>query len=116
MLRFRPVAALLALALMPVVSEAADDVGALRAELDRKSTRLNSSHLGISYAVFCLKKKKIMDELAQCYTVLPQLDINNTIDHRPEGDEKRIIENERTVTQFSRKQAAERPHKDICGN
>src|SRR5258705_7028892 len=26
--------------------------------VDRKSTRLNSSHLGISYAVFCLKKKK----------------------------------------------------------
>src|SRR5438045_9576451 len=32
-----------------------DDVGVL---IDRKSTRLNSSHLGISYAVFCLKKKK----------------------------------------------------------
>src|ERR1035438_95927 len=31
----------------------------LRKELDRKSTRLNSSHLGISYAVFCLKKKTI---------------------------------------------------------
>src|SRR5262245_62181583 len=29
-----------------------------RAARDRKSTRLNSSHLGISYAVFCLKKKK----------------------------------------------------------
>src|SRR5947199_8081945 len=29
-----------------------------RSTLDRKSTRLNSSHLGISYAVFCLKKKK----------------------------------------------------------
>src|SRR5205814_7373120 len=28
------------------------------AAVDRKSTRLNSSHLGISYAVFCLKKKK----------------------------------------------------------
>src|SRR5256885_11989913 len=28
------------------------------AEVDRKSTRLNSSHLVISYAVFCLKKKK----------------------------------------------------------
>src|SRR5256885_5509923 len=28
------------------------------ADLDRKSTRLNSSHLVISYAVFCLKKKK----------------------------------------------------------
>src|SRR5205814_5208594 len=27
-------------------------------QIDRKSTRLNSSHLGISYAVFCLKKKK----------------------------------------------------------
>src|SRR5947199_7351788 len=29
-----------------------------RKRRDRKSTRLNSSHLGISYAVFCLKKKK----------------------------------------------------------
>src|SRR5690625_6014869 len=28
-----------------------------RAEADRKSTRLNSSHVAISYAVFCLKKK-----------------------------------------------------------
>src|SRR5256885_12101945 len=28
------------------------------AQVDRKSTRLNSSHLVISYAVFCLKKKK----------------------------------------------------------
>src|SRR6266850_6621246 len=31
----------------------------LRGSVDRKSTRLNSSHLVISYAVFCLKKKKI---------------------------------------------------------
>src|SRR5262245_64328361 len=30
--------------------------------IDRKSTRLNSSHLGISYAVFCLKKKKKMNK------------------------------------------------------
>src|SRR5256885_8005567 len=29
---------------------------------DRKSTRLNSSHLVISYAVFCLKKKKIYEQ------------------------------------------------------
>src|SRR5207249_7078774 len=28
--------------------------------LDRKSTRLNSSHVSISYAVFCLKKKKLI--------------------------------------------------------
>src|SRR5205814_1887464 len=32
--------------------------GGETAGIDRKSTRLNSSHLGISYAVFCLKKKK----------------------------------------------------------
>src|SRR3712207_7531028 len=30
--------------------------------IDRKSTRLNSSHANISYAVFCLKKKKIVSE------------------------------------------------------
>src|SRR6266850_6763627 len=34
--------------------------------LDRKSTRLNSSHLVISYAVFCLKKKK---KSINCYNV-----------------------------------------------
>src|SRR5690349_22265439 len=32
--------------------------GPQRKALDRKSTRLNSSHVEISYAVFCLKKKK----------------------------------------------------------
>src|SRR5690625_4365149 len=32
--------------------------GACQASGDRKSTRLNSSHVAISYAVFCLKKKK----------------------------------------------------------
>src|SRR5690606_28053023 len=31
----------------------------LIARIDRKSTRLNSSHVKISYAVFCLKKKKL---------------------------------------------------------
>src|SRR2546426_8301706 len=36
----------------PMVKQAFED------RLDRKSTRLNSSHLVISYAVFCLKKKK----------------------------------------------------------
>src|SRR5437870_9738118 len=30
--------------------------------LDRKSTRLNSSHVAISYAVFCLKKKKTVEQ------------------------------------------------------
>src|SRR2546426_7000298 len=34
------------------------EFGAAEYQTDRKSTRLNSSHLVISYAVFCLKKKK----------------------------------------------------------
>src|SRR5690554_7103038 len=38
--------------------------GLTKEGLDRKSTRLNSSHVRISYAVFCLKKKKKYDK--QC--------------------------------------------------
>src|SRR5689334_24809473 len=41
---------------------------ALRELADRKSTRLNSSHSSISYAVFCLKKKKKhLNQLVVCY-------------------------------------------------
>src|SRR5690606_32885179 len=39
-------------------AEGAERAGASPHEGDRKSTRLNSSHVKISYAVFCLKKKK----------------------------------------------------------
>src|SRR5439155_21628536 len=35
--------------------------------IDRKSTRLNSSHVAISYAVFCLKKKKKCNDINQQY-------------------------------------------------
>src|SRR5699024_8610350 len=56
---------------------------------------------------------QLMAAVAQRYNVLPHLDINNTTDHRPEGDEKWFVENEKTVTQFCRKLAAERPLKDI---
>src|SRR5688500_20001707 len=43
----------------PRAEDVADGADRRRpADLDRKSTRLNSSHLVISYAVFCLKKKK----------------------------------------------------------
>src|SRR3989442_4010316 len=38
--------------------------------LDRKSTRLNSSHVRISYAVFCLKKKKTTDVPSQLSRLL----------------------------------------------
>src|SRR3989440_8903583 len=46
-------------AAVPLMSAAARTVARRpRASIDRKSTRLNSSHDQISYAVFCLKKKK----------------------------------------------------------
>src|ERR1039458_9297868 len=38
---------------------------------DRKSTRLNSSHLGISYAVFCLKKKNAPTATAEFRRMRP---------------------------------------------
>src|SRR5689334_23725349 len=45
---------------------------ALRRKEDRKSTRLNSSHSSISYAVFCLKKKNHSNEvLTPCPALLP---------------------------------------------
>src|SRR3712207_6974830 len=40
--------------------EEGGEVAQVPLSLDRKSTRLNSSHANISYAVFCLKKKKIL--------------------------------------------------------
>src|SRR5207244_8408221 len=46
----------------------------LHAKLDRKSTRLNSSHQIISYAVFCLKKKKSN----KACTVLHNVDVMNS--------------------------------------
>src|SRR5437762_8566322 len=42
----------------PALAGGRADVRAVRLRGDRKSTRLNSSHRCISYAVFCLKKKK----------------------------------------------------------
>src|SRR2546426_9308850 len=42
----------------PAMASKKQDAKRRQARLDRKSTRLNSSHLVISYAVFCLKKKK----------------------------------------------------------
>src|SRR5262245_62735205 len=57
--------------------------------LDRKSTRLNSSHLGISYAVFCLKKKNIKTA-----------DKNNTNKHDHQTD-NREEEHEQSTHQRS---------------
>src|SRR2546430_13404381 len=41
-----------------IQNEKLTSIGLLAAGVDRKSTRLNSSHSQISYAVFCLKKKR----------------------------------------------------------
>src|SRR3712207_7029560 len=52
---------LVGLELEVLVVQAVPQLGPLRLQVptvDRKSTRLNSSHANISYAVFCLKKKK----------------------------------------------------------
>src|SRR5256885_10582828 len=54
---------------------------------DRKSTRLNSSHLVISYAVFCLKKKKIKDRCMGMNAVEPRLSVQDTVHHRCMGSE-----------------------------
>src|SRR5256885_4991774 len=60
---FRSEIALLKLEIKDTVAKLGGGIGMFAAAvflalLDRKSTRLNSSHLVISYAVFCLKKKK----------------------------------------------------------
>src|SRR5690349_22360483 len=51
-------------------------------DADRKSTRLNSSHVEISYAVFCLKKKKRRD-YRPSPTLLPVLLELRTLLHAP---------------------------------
>src|SRR2546426_8191894 len=50
----------------------------MRHHLDRKSTRLNSSHLVISYAVFCLKKKKNKHSTTPTVTELDTLESHLT--------------------------------------
>src|SRR5258708_14245467 len=50
-----------------------------RRRQDRKSTRLNSSHQIISYAVFCLKKKKVHDEASGCYNTRTEKTTVNTV-------------------------------------
>src|SRR5438309_7895754 len=47
----------------PRVAESSAPTGRDRRDQDRKSTRLNSSHSSISYAVFCLKKKNIINQI-----------------------------------------------------
>src|SRR3712207_7825712 len=55
----RPVPLLALVATAAQAGHREDTAGLDPGQRDRKSTRLNSSHANISYAVFCLKKKKI---------------------------------------------------------
>src|SRR3712207_7489977 len=48
-----------------------------RRGLDRKSTRLNSSHANISYAVFCLKKKKTRQVALKILTFYSSIDFSS---------------------------------------
>src|SRR5437588_800045 len=57
--------------------------------------------------------EELMDQLAQCYNVLAQLEISNTIVLRPGGGEKWFLDNEKSVTQSCRNLAVERPLKYI---
>src|SRR5437899_5196402 len=51
-------------------------------QADRKSTRLNSSHLGISYAVFCLKKKiEMLHEIRQSVSLCKERRYRNCAQH-----------------------------------
>src|SRR5258708_10907339 len=54
---------------MPIVVAGEEQIG------DRKSTRLNSSHQIISYAVFCLKKKKVKNALDETVDVYQLTDV-----------------------------------------
>src|SRR5438034_6407005 len=49
---------------------------------DRKSTRLNSSHTVISYAVFCLKKKKKTDRVAEHERIIGVRPAGRAVVHR----------------------------------
>src|SRR5690554_623325 len=57
--------------------------------------------------------EKLRNKMTQCYNVIQQIDINNTIDLHIEGHEKSFVENKKAITQFCRKLATERPLKDI---
>src|SRR5256885_4716841 len=57
--------------------ELAAEAGLDLSQLDRKSTRLNSSHLVISYAVFCLKKKKKAKKYTSHYVKRKSTNLRN---------------------------------------
>src|SRR5690348_17794715 len=57
---------------------------------DRKSTRLNSSHPSISYAVFCLKKKKIVHDVFKSFLYFVLTSLSDTFLNSFDGRESQI--------------------------
>src|SRR2546429_1462520 len=72
-----PLAAASALDGELAIDQGAPLVGSRALDGDRKSTRLNSSHGYISYAVFCLKKKKLSSIAPSSYEPLYLLHLRN---------------------------------------
>src|SRR5690242_21089186 len=76
-------------------------------------TPMDTEDGSINGMVFFFSSRRRHTRSVSAFLLNRSSDLNNTIDHRPEGDEKWFLENEKTVTQFCRKLAAERPLKDI---
>src|SRR5256885_11489393 len=73
----------------------------ISAPIDRKSTRLNSSHLVISYAVFCLKKKKKNDLTTKIITHQDKHTTNNIANTNP-ATRNSYIEPSNATVQYNR--------------
>src|SRR5258708_24907624 len=70
----------------------------LKAEIDRKSTRLNSSHQIISYAVFCLKKKKNTSQHQSPYDLVCRLLLQKKKARTRQGSSRPTRSSSRVVT------------------
>src|SRR2546430_6949124 len=70
---------------LPLIDEIHSEHGNLAGGQDRKSTRLNSSHSQISYAVFCLKKKKNKNNTTdiKILTIHMVKHLIHTVDNKP---------------------------------
>src|SRR5262245_62399670 len=73
-----------------LIEEARHTYNGIEPKQDRKSTRLNSSHLGISYAVFCLKKKNRNEGLNSDIS-LPHTISHSESDHRADESTPRKL-------------------------
>src|SRR2546426_4534084 len=81
---------------------------------DRKSTRLNSSHLVISYAVFCLKKKKTDRELRHRRHHVRNAHRETAAERAEQPDHALMAENEDRMYVVGRGLRAREGNRDTC--